>query len=347
MNPSLSVVDPTRDPAWNTRLAVFPEATVFHTAEWAAVLRESYGYAPVFVVERAGAGLAGVLPLADVRSRITGRRGVSLPFTDLCPPLIGADGSFDRLFSRAVKEGRQRRWKTIELRAVSGAVRKQAIAASKRYLGHTLTLDRPEGEILGGFRSSTRRNIQKAETAGVAVEVATGPEAVREFYHLNCHTRRSHGLPPQPATFFRALQAHVLQGGLGAVVLGRYERRTVAAAVFLHFNGQAVYKYGASDRRFQRLRANNLVMWAGIRWALQKGARQLHLGRTDLDHDGLRQFKQGWGTEEAEIAYARFDLATQRFLPAAKPQKTNYPVFGWLPMPLLRLSGQLLYRHIG
>ena len=38
-----------------------------------------------------------------------------------------------------------------------------------------------------------------------------------------------------------------------------------------------------------------------IRWACENGYRELDFGRTDLEQDGLREFKRGWGAEESPL----------------------------------------------
>jgi len=48
------------------------------------VLRETYGHVPLYAARFAGGQLEGLLPLMEVSSPFTGRRGVSLPFTDFC-----------------------------------------------------------------------------------------------------------------------------------------------------------------------------------------------------------------------------------------------------------------------
>src|SRR4030095_10515440 len=83
--------------------------------------------------------------------------------------------------------------------------------------------------------------------------------------------------------------------------------RSIAAAIFFRFGTSALYKYGASDKKFQELRANNLVMWHGIRALAQAGAEKLSFGRTECENDGLRRFKLSWGTEEETINYFRVD----------------------------------------
>ena len=77
----------------------------------------------------------------------------------------------------------------------------------------------------------------------------------------------------------------------------------VAGAIFLNLGTRAIYKYGASDLRYQALRGNNLVIWEAIKFFGEHGYRTLDFGRTDLPAEGLRRFKCGWGATERSIEY--------------------------------------------
>ena len=74
---------------------------------------------------------------------------------------------------------------------------------------------------------------------------------------------------------------------------------------------KAVFKFGASDERFQTFRPTNLVFWDAIQFLAQKGFETLHFGRTSLGNDGLRRFKSSWGTTEETINYFRFDSSVE------------------------------------
>ena len=122
----------------------------------------------------------------------------------------------------------------------------------------------------------------------------------------------------------------------------------MAGAIFLHFNDHVVYKFGASDQRFQRLRGNNSIFWEAIRFFYRHGYRVLSFGRSSTRDSGLRRFKRGWGAEEREISYFRFDLSTSRFVESEDAASGWYnTVFSRLPIRLSRLIGYLLYRHMG
>jgi hypothetical protein len=286
------------------------------------------------------------MPVAEVRSILTGLRGVSLPFTDSCEPIADGQTACEELGRVVLEHGRRAGWRSVEWRGAAGL--KVDAPPSQVFCGHRLTLSDDEERMIAGFRDSTRRNIRKADRGGVAVRIEDSWGAVKAFYRLNCLTRREHGLPPQPLSFFRGLHRHVISEGHGFVALGRHEERTIAGAVFLHFGREAVYKYGASDRAHQGLRANNLVMWEGIRRCGRLGCTVLSMGRTEAHHQGLLQFKAGWGTREENIPYFKFDLRTSRFVQErSRVEGWHNRVFARLPIPASRLIGALLYRHMG
>ena len=118
--------------------------------------------------------------------------------------------------------------------------------------------------------------------------------------------------------------------------------------MFFYFNGNGLFKFGASDERHLEHRANNLVMWDGMREAVARGVGHLHLGRTDLGHDGLRRFKLSLGATEKPLHYYRFDLAGQRWVEAApnKARSLSSAVFRRLPLTLNQLAGTVLYPHL-
>ena len=88
-------------------------------------------------------------------------------------------------------------------------------------------------------------------------------------------------------------------------------------------------------------------MWEAIKNYSQKGFKVLDFGRTELGNIGLRQFKKGWGTDEKKIFYYQYDLKKEKFVANTSTTRTSYAVFKHLPIPLMRLTGKLLYRHAG
>ncbi len=137
----------------------------------------------------------------------------------------------------------------------------------------------------------------------------------------------------------------VISAKHGFVALASHSSQVVAGAVFFLFGSRAIFKYGASDRNYQHLRANNLVMWEAIKWCTANGFKSLSFGRTQPENKGLLQFKRGWGTRERRIYYYSYDLKSNQFITQKKTFKSSYNIFKLLPEPILKLAGNVLPNH--
>ena len=82
-------LQPLEDPRWADLVDRHPRSSVFHTIAWLEALRRTYGYEPVaYTTSSPGERLKNGLVFCRVASWITGRRLVSLPFSDHCEPLV-------------------------------------------------------------------------------------------------------------------------------------------------------------------------------------------------------------------------------------------------------------------
>ena len=330
---------------WDFRLSHFPSATFFHSAAWARVMHSTYGYQPVYFTLSECGRIQSLLPVMEVNSWLTGRRGISLPFTDECAPLCSDAASFHRLSEQATECAAARAWRYWECRG--GRSWFGDVPASTSFYGHRLELQDDESALFARVDSSVRRAVRKAEQGGLTVEFSQELDAVRIFHRLLGRTRRRHGVPVQPFAFFRNIHRHVLSQNLGWVVLARHGRVPVAGAMFFHFGRDAIYKFGASHEKFQLLRANNLVMWEAIKWYARRGFGSLDFGRTSLGNAGLRRFKLGWGTREHRVEYVRYDVPAGRFV-TARDNSTGWHNrwFKIMPVFLTRLLGAAFYKHL-
>jgi CelD/BcsL family acetyltransferase involved in cellulose biosynthesis len=334
-------LDPVEDPRWEAFVSSAPHASVFHHPRWLELLRDQYGYRMMAccMTDRDGGVRAG-LPLALVSSRLTGRRLVALPFSDVCPPLSG-DGAEHGL-AAALNDLRVSLG--IELRVHGPLV--GVGRPGPAYHHHLVDLE-PEVEAVQ--RRFTRRQalqgVRRAQREGVVVEHRTDPEALACFYRLHAATRRRQGIPTQPRRFILSF-AGLFDRELGFVSLASVGGRPIAAAVFLVFNGVLTYKYGASDARFLDRRPNNLLFMEAIRWGCEQGLHTFDMGRTDLGHESLRAFKLMWGAEEHLLQYTELgeqDVARR----SVQPPAAMHLLIRRAPPILSRGLGELFYRHVG
>jgi hypothetical protein len=344
--PKIETLNPLDYPNWDNLVLSARDYSFFHSSSWAKVLCESYHYTPAYFTSFDDGKLSALISVMEVNSILTGRRGVSLPFTDHCDPIIDDGVQFQDVFDHVIKYGKKKGWKFLELRGGQNLF--PSAKTFGTYYNHVLSLSRDEQKIFSGFRDSTKRNVRKALAEGVKTEICNSLESMKEFYRLNCMTRKQHGLPPQPFNFFQKVHDDIISKSLGFVVLASHSGENIAGAVYFHFGDKAVYKYGASDRAHQHLRANNLVMWEAIKWYCQNGCKSFCFGRTEPENQGLRQFKTGWGTSERIINYYRYDLVRNAFVTESKKvTELQNRIFSKMPVPLLNIIGSALYRHMG
>jgi Acetyltransferase (GNAT) domain len=341
----VQIIDPTTYPKWDNLLFTNPDTTFFHTAAWAQVLSESYRYKPLYFTIIGEGRLSGLIPVMEIDSFLTGKRGVSLPFTDICNPIADSGDIFRQLMEFMTQYGRRVGWKCIELRGGSGFL-DDAPAFSEQFT-HTISLNGDMALFSKSIRDSTRRNIRKADREGIDITFGHTRQNLETFYGLHCKTRKRHGLPPQPWSFFGKIHERILAAQKGFVALAAYRKQQVAGAIYFHFKDVGIYKYGASEKTFQHLRPNNLLMWRAIERLRDKGLSRLELGRTEQGNEGLRRFKTGWGAKEKKLLYYRYELKKEKFIANTCATRTSYAVFKHLPLPIIRLTGNLLYRHVG
>jgi hypothetical protein len=323
----------------------FGDCQLFHFSTWLQVIREAYGHEGTCFVARRGDDIEAVLPVVEVASWLTGKRGVSIPFADLAPPLAANRAAFELVLAAALRYGQSRGWSYFELRGAGDWM--GDVEPTSTFRAHHLDLAIGEQALLKRFESRVRGAIRKAEKAGVRTEVSTSLEVLRLYYELHCETRKRHGTPPQPFHFFHSLFTHALSKGQGFTVMARYEGEPVAGAVFLHQGGRAVYKFSASSLKHRSLQANNLVLWTAIRTCASMGIASMHFGRTDLSNSGLRKYKTGWATVESPLHYVRYEVK-RRVRRAQRNGSSQLPtrVLAKIPDPLFRLAGSVLYRHL-
>jgi CelD/BcsL family acetyltransferase involved in cellulose biosynthesis len=344
--PTTHSIDPIADPRWLTFVEGNPTAEIFHHPLWLELLRSQYGYELQARCVADGGGIEAGVPIARIDSRLTGRRLVSLPFSDICSPALapGADPAAMDVLGRALVE--ESASSGLDLTVHGPLPHAPDAFVQHRFYRHLLSLAGDPAEVERRYsKSQVRRGIKKAKREGLRWERRTDAAALDAFYALHLGTRRRLGVPTQPKRFIRRFEG-LFAAGLGFVGLILDGGRPIAAAVFLTHNGTVTYKYGASDARALGKRPNNLLFSEAIRWACAAGFQTLDFGRTDLDNEGLRSFKRSWGASEVELSYTYLTESEPRPDQGARDRVVAATIRR-SPAIVGRLAGEALYRHFG
>ncbi len=328
--------------------------TIFSHSSWLNVLRKSYGFEIATLN----------IPFSDedIKSEIVQEnsydkndRGISfvikkkrrqikyisLPYSDEVP-ILNNHRNKDQLLSKSFNDIKN---VYVELRCrYDGQDFENKLVGYK----HTLDLIPDEDRIFKGFKKTqVQQPIQKAERDGLIGKVKSDYEAVLDFYELHLLTRRKLGVPIQPKKFFFHFYNEIIKNDLGFVVLVYQDKNVISAGIFAGVNKILTYKFSASNPDYLKYRPNNLMLWTAIQEAKKRRFDIFDFGRTELGNEGLRKFKQGWGTVEAPLYYSYYPKVPDKSRIEFIKAKIVAPIIRNSPKFVCRLSGELFYKYFG
>lgn len=292
-------LDPATDPRW-TALLQTRSASIFHSPPWFRALADAYSIEVKAHVAMDATNVPQGGIAFCISTDIFGRRVISLPFSDACDPLLVSSAAWPVLFERLEQEQAPA---FLRCRDQLGEFDPR-LAIIKRARWHSLSVATDATAIWAGFEGAARRGVRKAEHHGVVVRPLNGSQGLAEFHRLHVALRkRKYRLLAQPLSFFEAIK-HSFQKVDGWFPLGAFlDDRLVAATLYLRWGDTLYYKFNASCLSSLQLRANNLLVWAGISLARSLGCRELDLGPSDDDQPGLIRFKRQFGAMERELRF--------------------------------------------
>jgi CelD/BcsL family acetyltransferase involved in cellulose biosynthesis len=344
-------VYPLTDPRWSELVNHHRRASVFHSSSWLSALQRTYGYDPFAVTTcRPGEPLKNALVCCKVKSWITGRRLVSLPFSDHCDVMADSAAEQQELLAyvceRIVGDG----YSHLEIRSTTASAvpgTGATLNASESFYLHKLSLDAPLDILFRNLhKNCIQRKIRRAEREHLDYVSGRSDDLLRKFYGLLLRTRRRHSLPPQPLYWFRNL-IEAMGNNLTVRMVSKGDS-PVAAMLTLSHRATVTYKYGCSDERLNYLGGTPFLFWKTIQEARDQGMLELDLGRSDLRQRGLIDFKDRLGATKTVLTYGRY--------PGKSRTDSTFPlwqrriakgIFSYVPEPVFAASGRFLYRHLG
>jgi CelD/BcsL family acetyltransferase involved in cellulose biosynthesis len=345
---SVYCVDPCKDVRWRRFIEARPDASVFHTPGWLEALRRTYRYeSVVYTTSSPGEEIVNGQAFCRVNSWLTGRRLVSLPFSDHSAVLITSPADFREILNILQEDVDGQDCEYIEIRPTSvpdsNLLR---FHESSQFYWHKLSLDKSLDTIFGAFhKSCVQRKIMRAFREKLEYTEGRSEKLIQQFYHLLLLTRHRHQLPPAPITWFRNL-ADCL-GETLKVRIASKDGRPIAGMITLSYKESAIYKYGCSEAEYHNLGGMAFLFWKTIQEAKSCGCKELDMGRSDCDNIGLVNFKEHWGATRSVLTYWRYPTSMLLANGERWEIKAAKRVFALAPAVTLSAAGRLLYRHIG
>ncbi len=332
------------DKAWDRFVEQHPQATVAHLAAWGSVFAGAYGHERVYLVAEDAGEIAGVLPLVVIRSRLFGRRVVSMPFLDYGGILAGVGSDAEgRLAEAALDVAREHGAQSIGLRQL------HPIGLPARSGGERVTMLLPlsSEEVAWKALPSERRNrVRKGEKQGLRPAWG-GAELLDDFYRVFAVNMRDLGSPVHSRQFF-ARMVEELPGIARVLVVRDGDGRAVGAAVCLFFRDTIMVPWVSSLREAFALCPNFVLYWEVIRTGCRSGYRTLDLGRS-FRNAGTFEFKRQWAASPHTLSWIFVDVVAGA-RPSVDQDASRYRRFieAWkrLPVPIANAIGPTIRRQV-
>jgi FemAB-related protein (PEP-CTERM system-associated) len=330
-------------PAWNSFVEAQPEGTFFHLGEWQGLIDEVYGHRTDFLAARRHGVIEGVLPLAEVKSRLFGHALTSLPFCVYGGTLAATDEARDALEAHAVALAESRGVEHLELRFRTGA--RDDWPGKDLYVTFRKAIDPDPDVNMKAIPRKQRAMVRKGIEAGLKAEV---DEGIERFFPIYATSVRDHGTPVFPRRHFTALMERFGErASVDTVVISSGE--AVASVLSFHFRDEVLPYYGGGLPAARECKAFDFMYWSVMCRSAAAGARLFDYGRSKRG-TGSYSFKKNWGFEPEPLPY-RYHLVRATEVPDVNPLNPKYRLFiaAWqrLPVPVANVIGPFLSRSLG
>jgi FemAB-related protein (PEP-CTERM system-associated) len=336
---SLGTTDEKR---WDAFVETAPRATFFHRAAWRGILEQGLGHRSHYLYAERHGAVTGVLPLAEIRSRLFGHALISTPFC-VYGGVVAADADSEaRLIQAATALADKLQVDYLELRnRESGPT---AWPVKDLYVTFRKAIHADDESNLKAIPGKQRNMIRYGTKTGLT---ACHGGKIADFYRVYAESVRNLGTPVLPCSYYARLKE--VFGDDFEVTVIRHLGQPVAAAMSFYFRDEVHPYYAGGVWQARKLKANDFLFWSVMQRAVERGARLFDFGRSK-QNTGSYDFKKHWGFEPKPLPYAYY-LVRAKTVPNISPTNSKYSMFiaAWkrLPLPVSRVLGPWLARDLG
>ena len=288
-----SAVPPQRQRLWREYTDAAGSHGFHSDPRWLAVLRDGLRHRPYAIEATRDGRVAGVLPLALVKSLLFGRFLVSLPYVNSAGVVADDDRVAVALIDRAVELADELDVRHLEFRHERKHEHAALTGELTGKVHMRLTLPSTPDELWKRFKPKVRNQVRKGEKQGLTVEFGTDG-LLEDFYAVFSRNMRDLGTPVFGRRLFRSMLAEFPDRAEFCVV--RTDKLPIAAGLLVHGNGITEVPSASSLRKYNPTNANMLMYWHLLVRTIERGQEVFDFGRSSVDSNTFR-FKQQWGAE--------------------------------------------------
>ncbi|OHB59806.1 MAG: hypothetical protein A2173_00930 [Planctomycetes bacterium RBG_13_44_8b] len=349
----IKVIDPLNDARWDSFVQSHPHGTIYQHSCWLRVLTLTYRQAnPLcFIIEDEKGNIRAAIPCFVVKSRLTGTRIVSLPFTSYSDPLVEQEKDFTRLLDCIIEKADNISASYCELRGFRNLNSIRDDRLKPHYYYKIQILDIKDGfeEVRRAFPRDIVKARNRAIKYGLEIKQGCIEQDLKEFYTMHALMRRRLGFPIQPYNFFKNIWDILYPRGFLTLILAKLNKTTIAGIILFKFKDIVTYEFGSPLQQYMDKYPNHFLLWNAIEMSCAEGFHYFDFGKSPPNHKGLLDFKRRWGAQMYDVPYFYYpkvegimsleqDNFKHRLLRAVGKN---------IPLPLAKIIGCFAYHHLG
>lgn len=330
---------------WDDYVQNRDDATPFHQIGWKRIIEKTFGHQSHYLMIKDKGTIKGILPLFLIRSRLLGTFLISLPFVDCGGVIADSQQIASLLIDKAIEIAENTSSNFMELRNLKEI--EKAILITKQHKVTFILVLNSNAESLwkNSFSQNVRNKIRKAEK-NLLISSGNDHKYIYNFYEIFCRNMRDLGTPVYPLKYFintREEFPHHIR-----VFTATYKDKIIGAKLVFFYKDTMFFSFHSSYRTYFNYAPNNLLYWASIKYACEKGYTYCNMGRSTIN-SGPYDFKKQWGPEIRQL-YWQYYLNKAKQVPNLTPNNPKFSLaiklWKHLPLRLTKLLGPLIIRNI-
>jgi FemAB-related protein (PEP-CTERM system-associated) len=343
---TVHLLQPQERARWDAFVRSCPDATFFHLSGWQKVIEQSFGIKTWFYYVEQDGQILGVLPLAQIKSRLFGHALGAMPFCVYGGVAAIDDSARLLLDAAADKLARELGVGHLEYRGMERAHPDDPSWQTKElYVTFRKAISGDDEENLNAIPRKQRAMVRKGIKLGLRGEVDSNVDRLFTAYAHSVHRL---GTPVFPKKYFALLQKEFGDECEVRTIVTE-DGRLVGSVLSFYWRDEVVPYYGGGMDLAREVAGNDFMYWNLMQAAAARGCRLFDFGRSKLG-TGAYDFKKNWGFTAQPLPY-EYKLYGATALPDNNPLNPKYQLFikMWkkLPIPLANLIGPHIVRNLG
>ena len=328
--------------AWQRYVFAHPHASLYHRWEWRDVLQRALGHRSHYLLAQRGERIVGVLPLAEVKTMLSGHALSSIPMAADAGPLADDAQALAALDAQAAALARQLGGAHLEYRCAQPVTGQRPVQDLYVLFRKPIVADHDAN--LNAIPRKQRAMVRK----GIKNALQARHGDLGAFFDLYADNVHRHGTPPFSRRYFEALVSSFGADSDVLVVHGP-DGEPLSAVLSLFFRDEVYPIYAGDVPAARALAANDWKYWELMRGAADRGCRWFNYGRSKKG-TGQFDFKSHWGFEPTQLHY-EYLLLQSDAIPQNNPNNPKYQLLirTWRRMPrwFVNTVGPALVRGLG